>query len=415
MKLFTVAHFILFSFVWISTASSCPQETAPQKSAQPAAATATSQSPQIAKLEYRLKLAAGNRSELEKALRTAPEEHRKAVFFLISNMGRADLKTLSADYILKEVRLAYEARESFPWEDQISEAMFLNNVLPYANINEKRESWRAELLEICQPIVKDCKTTEQAAQAINQQLFKIVKVKYSTKRKRADQSPSESIEQGLASCTGLSILLIDACRSVNVPARLVGIPSWTDKRGNHTWVEIWSDGDWHFTGAAEYNADGLDRAWFTKSASLADKSSKQHSIYATSFAKTKTTFPGWSLDWRNPVFAINVTDRYTANKKLDEPKTKANKDDIVVRVRVWNADKTARVVVPIEVRLAEDQSSLGKGKSTGNEADMNDMFETTLKQNTKYEIRLGAGDTIKTHQFTTNKSKTQLVEIEMTK
>ena len=46
---------------------------------------------------------------------------------------------------------------------------------------------------------------------------------------------------------------------------------------------------------------------------------------------------------------------------------------------------------------------------------MNDMFETTLKQNTKYEIRLGAGDTIKTHQFTTNKSKTQLVEIEMTK
>ena len=210
-------------------------------------------------------------------------------------------------------------------------------------------------------------------------------------------------------------MLIDACRSVNVPARLVGIPSWTDKRGNHTWVEIWSDGDWHFTGAAEYNADGLDRAWFTKSASLADKSSKQHSIYATSFAKTKTTFPGWSLDWRNPVFAINVTDRYTANKKLDEPKTKANKDDIVVRVRVWNADKTARVVVPIEVRLAEDQSSLGKGKSTGNEADMNDMFETTLKQNTKYEIRLGAGDTIKTHQFTTNKSKTQLVEIEMTK
>jgi len=396
MKLFTVgAHFILFSFVWISTASSCPQETAPQKSAQPAAATATSQSPQIAKLKYRLKLAAGNRSELEKALRTAPEEHRKAVFFLISNMGRADLKTLSADYILKEVRLAYEARESFPWEDQISEAMFLNNVLPYANINEKRESWRAKLLEISQPIVKDCKTTEQAAQAINQQLFKIVKVKYSTKRKKANQSPSESIEQGLASCTGLSILLIDACRSVNVPARLVGIPNWTDKRGNHTWVEIWSDGDWHFTGAAEYNADGLD--------------------YATSFAKTKTTFPGWSLDWRNPVFAINVTDRYTANKKFDDPKTKANKDDIVVRVRVWNADKTARVVVPIEVRLAEDQSSLGKGKSTGNEADMNDMFETTLKQNTKYEIRLGAGDTIKTHQFTTNKSKTQLVEIEMTK
>ena len=82
--------------------------------------------------------------------------------------------------------------------------------------------------------------------------FGQLSVKYSTARKRANQSPKESIEQGLASCTGLSILLADACRSVGVPARLAGIPSWKNKNGNHTWVE--SVGRWVaiYKGAAEH-------------------------------------------------------------------------------------------------------------------------------------------------------------------
>src|SRR6478752_4758171 len=50
---------------------------------------------------------------------------------------------------------------------------------------------------------------------------KNLKVGYSTERRAANQSPSESRESGKASCTGLSILLSDACRSVGIPARLV--------------------------------------------------------------------------------------------------------------------------------------------------------------------------------------------------
>ena len=38
-------------------------------------------------------------------------------------------------------------------------------------------------------------------------------------RKRNNQSPQESIEQGKATCTGLSIILVDACRAVGIPAR----------------------------------------------------------------------------------------------------------------------------------------------------------------------------------------------------
>ena len=39
------------------------------------------------------------------------------------------------------------------------------------------------------------------------------------------------METGVATCTGLSILLVDACRSVGVPARIAGTPLWS----NNSW------------------------------------------------------------------------------------------------------------------------------------------------------------------------------------
>ena len=62
------------------------------------------------------------------------------------------------------------------------------------------------------------------------EVFKAVNVKYhATKRLKPDQSPSESMKIGYASCSGLSIILVDACRAVGVPARVVGTPL---RRGN---------------------------------------------------------------------------------------------------------------------------------------------------------------------------------------
>ena len=145
-------------------------------------------------------------------------------------------------------------------------------------------------MDLCIPIVKDCKNPTEAAQALNAALFTRLKVKYSTQRDRPDQSPGESIKIGMASCTGLSILLIDACRSVGIPARVVGIPKWPNKPGNHTWVEIW-DGDWHFTGACEPDKDGLNRGWFVGDAARARRIRSMNAIYASSFKRTQHRFP----------------------------------------------------------------------------------------------------------------------------
>lgn len=276
-------------------------------------------------VEAALANAKSNRAELEKALNGAAKEQRPGIAFLVANMPDKDLRSLKADFLLKNLDLAYQARAKMPWGGQIPDALFLNDVLPYASVTETREAWRQEMMDLCMPIVKDCKTPSEAAQALNMALFTKLKVKYSTQRNRPDQSPSESIKIGMASCTGLSILLIDACRSVGVPARMVGIPKWPHKPGNHMWVEIW-DGDWRFTGACEPDKNGLDRGWFVGEAAGAKKDSIMSAIYASSFKRTNTNFP---LVWQpsgKDVFAENVTDRYTRGKQTDKLRRLSNEE-----------------------------------------------------------------------------------------
>lgn len=260
-------------------------------------------------VERALDKAGPNRAELEKALKTVPAEQRKGLIFLLANMPTADLRQLRADFLLKNVALAYQARREAPWGRQLPEEIFLNEVLPYANVDEPRHPWRKELRDLCRPLIKDCKTPAEAAQRLNARLFPKLKVRFSTARKRANQSPKETIEQGKASCSGLSILLADACRSVAVPARLAGTPLWVNRSGNHTWVEIW-DRDWHFTGAAEPDARGLDHAWFEANAAQAKNDPPTHAIYAVSFRRTKLVFPLVWAPHQKDVYAENVTARY---------------------------------------------------------------------------------------------------------
>jgi pimeloyl-ACP methyl ester carboxylesterase len=251
-----------------------------------------------------------NQPSWNAALEGANSTTRKELQFLLENMPEVDLQTLSPELVLTNLALAEEAFTNAPWHERVSRELFLNEVLPYCCVNEVRDNWRPALHTLCEPLVAGCQTPSEAAQRLNENLFKMVNVRYSTARKKADQNPFETMTSGLASCTGLSILLVDACRAVGVPARFAGTPMWVNMRGNHSWVEVWDNG-WHFLGAAEPDSEGLDHAWFEHDASEALKDSREHAIYAVSFKKTGLIFP---LDWNSNIDWIqseNVTERYT--------------------------------------------------------------------------------------------------------
>ena len=330
-----------------------------------------------------LQRAGCNRAQIQAALDRSPADQREGMQFLVTHMPDQDLKTLTAEFLLENVQLAYQAREESAWKAKIPHDIFLNNVLPYATINEKRERWRKEFHNRFRPLVKDVSSPGQAAAKLNQNIFKMTNVKYSTKRAKADQSPSESMESGLASCTGLSVMLVDACRSVGIPARVVGTPLWTNKSGNHSWVEIWDNG-WHFTGACEATGDSLDRGWFAGRAATAKRDELIHAIYAVSYKRTPQFFPMvWAANNRS-VHAVNVTDRYTRKKEplpagvvivMLRAVAKSTGDRGISRVKV--TDKTGEVIF--------------EGKTNDERFDANDHVELRLRLGEQYQVAFGTG------------------------
>ena len=326
-------------------------------------------------LKEPIKIAGNNSKELLRAVSQLSDEKADALIFLIKNMPERDLKNLTADYLVENVNYAFKARKDSEWASKVPKDIFLNDVLPYASINERRDRWRKDFYSRFSPLVKKCKSLEEAAQILNKEMWKMINVRYhARKRPKPDQSPYESIDAGFASCTGLSVLLIDACRSVGVPARFVGTPMWAKKRGNHSWVEVWNGEGWKFTGACEYSSAGLGHAWFKGDASKAIKDDPRHAIYASSWKKTDTKFPLiWDLGI-NYVSAKNVTDNYT------------EKTEKRVFIQIFKQKGGSRVAAQVEVWRKGEKITSGKTRDERN--DTNDMLALSLEKGSDYELKI---------------------------
>lgn len=302
----------------------------------------------------------------------------KAAQFLTDNMPEADKSSLPSSMLEESLDLAFASKNGFPWGKDIPEDIFLNDVLPYACLDEARDPWRKQLKDICEPLIKNCKTASEAAQVLNKELFNRVNVHYNTERNKPNQSPHESMAQGKASCTGLSILLVDACRSVGIPARIAGVEEWTTKAGNHTWVEVWDHG-WYFMGADEYDPKGLNHAWFIDDASKAVAGDHAHAVYASSWKKTGDSFPlAW--DRSNAVVpAEDVTQRYNALHAVLETQK--------IYIRLWDKNGGKRLSLSVELR-DNANTLIAQGITKSGRSDLNDMLSFSIAPASKYWLRI---------------------------
>ena len=325
------------------------------------------------------------RSEWKALLARTPRTERKAVEYLLTWMPLDDLRALPTVKVRDAAHLAVEARARTTWGPRLPEAVFLDAVVPYANVTEPRDSMRAEWAKRYGPLVKGTKTSGEAALLVNARLFKDTKVTYNTKRLRTDQSPPETIAQGMATCTGLSIMLVDALRAVGVPSRVAGIPSWPGRGGNHTWVEVWDRGGWHFVGAAEPDEKGLDHAWFAEEAGRVPGTVKDETIYAVTYKPTGTTFP---LVWNEAaqIPAENATPRYRLALEAAQPR-------LMVEVKKGGE----RVIAEVVASNASTGEQCLKGVSLGPQADMNLHLSAPAKDGETYVVTVRyQGETVTT-------------------
>ena len=339
----------------------------------------------------------GRSEEVLELLSTTPEEAQPEMAYLIVNMYREDLRTMDLALLSENVEYAELVREKYTWAKALPEEVYLQDVLPYHVVDEVRDEWRKELYKMFSPAVDTCETMYDAICAVNANIPRLTGVDYNTKREKTNQSPRESMRQGMASCTGLAILLVDAYRAVGIPARFAGTASWHDNRGNHSWTEVWLDGEWRVT--EYYFPSQLDHLWFMPDASKATPDNRTYAIYATRFGKADDWFPMvWADDSEEGpieelpkwVGAENVTqhyidlayDQYTRHLEAGthtflriagykEQGKKEHSDD--------------RVAMGVDVFRGTEQ--MGGGLTAGELRDMNDVFSVLLPKNTEYELR----------------------------
>ena len=337
-------------------------------------------------------------AELEALVENTPMEQQREMAFLLKNMPEFDREAMDLELLKENVEYAHLAREKYAWAKQLPEDVYLHDVLPYHVVDEVRDSWRKELYEMFSPAVDTCRTLYDAVCAVNANIPRLTGVDYNTKREKTNQSPRESMRQGMASCTGLAILLVDAYRAVGIPARFAGTASWHDNRGNHSWTEVWLDGQWRVT--EYYFPSKLDHLWFMPDAAKANAEERTYAIYATRFGKADDWFP---MVWADGdvegrpieelpkwVGAENVTKHYQelAYEQYTRHLEAGTHTFIKIagyKVAGQTEHSDDRVAMGVDVFCGTEQ--MGGGLTAGPLRDMNDMFSVLVEKNRTYELR----------------------------
>lgn len=325
---------------------------------------------------------------LRELLRATPRADREAMAYLIVWMPEGDRDTMRLDLLRENVEYACRARREFAWARQLPDSIFLNEVLPYAVVDEVRDSWRPDFYERFRERVAGCADLRSAAEAVNACVRDEVGVDYNTAREKTNQSPSESMRQGMASCTGLSVLLVDALRAVGIPARFAGTAAWHDNRGNHSWTEVWfPDGGWRFT---EYYYVGWDCAWFLADAGKATAGDRLHGIYAVSFRPTGDWFPMVWSERSRAVHGVDVSARYVdlyaahaAALAAEGAGVKLSFD--MFRDAAHATESADRVEANVDLFCEGEQ--VGGGRTAGPLQDMNDRLSFLVEKNRTYTFR----------------------------
>ena len=150
------------------------------------------------------------------------------------------------------VNISLTAAAEFPWARSVPASVWQQAVLPYANVNEARTDWRKHFWAALAPLARRWAAAnaslglEGAARMANAAIWSPGVLGAHQVVFRSDQTPliydpMSTLVFGYASCTGVSILYVDALRTIGVPARLVGTPAWHGvvANGNHNWVEVY--------------------------------------------------------------------------------------------------------------------------------------------------------------------------------
>lgn len=224
--------------------------------------------------------------------------------FLYAYMHPCDIISTDANTIASYVKATLSMYQNIPYAKQVPPELFFTYVLSVRVNNEDLDESRAWLYQELADRVKEKKTMLEAALEVNYWCYE--KATYIPSDNRT-LAPLGMCNSARGRCGEESTLAVSAMRSVGIPARQCYVPRWAHCDDNHAWVEVWTDGDWHYLGACEPEPV-LDKGWFTAAAS------KAMLVHAKAFSDLESSA---EIAYKTPLYALmNVTERYAECEKL---------------------------------------------------------------------------------------------------
>lgn len=248
--------------------------------------------------------------------------------YLESYNGYGKPRNRKEAFLVQNAETALEGLELSNASGEVTEELFLRDVLPFRHFDEPVDNWRPVFLEKLRPLLGNATDLRSIAEAVVPKIFSGAlgkPVTFKGNSTPAVMAPlTETLEKGYASCTGISIFMADALRAVGVPARVVGTPEWNIATGgNHNWVEVYWGGRWHFLDGAPASSVEWDRTWFLDNAQLAVPGTA-NGIYTPVVDATEADGM-YLITWREEAFNMSAKDRSLFYKNFKpDPKVDAD-------------------------------------------------------------------------------------------
>ena len=199
-------------------------------------------------LELDLNYDGANRTDLDQVLRHYEGDslkHRAAVFLIenmpyhygydLNNQQIADCRTLTADYLIENIELAFQVREKV-WNRDIPFADFCRYVLPYRCLYEMPSGMRRQLMETYLPRLDSLQpeSIAEAARIIHAQ-FHLTFLEGAAPKHYP--SVEEIYRARTGKCDGMLLLSTHILRAVGIPAT-IDYTQWSHRDGSHYWGNV---------------------------------------------------------------------------------------------------------------------------------------------------------------------------------
>jgi len=160
-----------------------------------------------------------------------------------------DHQTISSEFILDNIDLAFKAWQEKPWSQNYDYTIFKEYILPYRGSNEPIESWRSwrgyfmDNYKDIQNNMFDKTDLLEAAEIINNDLKSWFSFNSKYYLHPTDQGLFEMLMSKEGRCEDMSNLTIYAMRANGIAATSDYTPHWANTGNNHAWnVIILPDG-----------------------------------------------------------------------------------------------------------------------------------------------------------------------------